>query len=232
MLFQLWLNLCLLAAALVGLIYHGRYRASRLLPAYLGLGVLSRIPVLLWRDQFYVWWYWLLTEIAFALFALALAVEMLWLVFGRLPVGRRRTTHAVAVVLLALLVALVLAPGPPAAASSDWVYYQGTLRASQAKCAAGVLFALLLVFSVRYRIPLDPLHRDVASGLALWQLLQVWAEPLVVLDPFLGIGPQGLQRLIYTGVLVAWVRAAWRPDEASALCPAALRLLRPWQVRA
>ncbi len=227
-----WLNLCLLTAALGGFLHQGRRRASRFLLAYLGFGVLSRVPLLLWRDQFHVWWYWLLTELVCALLALALAVEMLWLVFGRLPMGRRRTTYAAAILLLALLATVVWTPAPPASASDDWVYYQGTLQAAQAKCAAGVLFALLLVFSFHYGIPLDPLHRDVAAGLALWELLQVCAEPLAVLDPFLGVGRQGLQRLIYTGMLVAWVHTAWRSDEESALGPAALRLLRPWQVGA
>ncbi len=228
----LWLNLSLLTAAVVGLIYRGRGRASRILLAYLGFGILSRIPVLLWRDQFYVWWYWLLTEVMAAILVFALAVELLLLVFGRLPVGRRRAAWTAAVLLVSVLVALILAPAPPTGASEDWVYYQGNVRVSQAKVAAGVLFAFLLIFALQYRIPLDPLHRDVAAGLALWELLQVCAERLAILDPLLGIGPQSLPRLIYTGMLVAWVHAAWRADEVSILSPVALRLLRPWQVRA
>jgi hypothetical protein len=228
-----WINLCLPAAVLLGLIRdrHQR-RVSRFLVVYLAFVVVGGLPLLLWRKQFHTWWYWLVTELVCASLALALAVDLLRLVLGRLPVGRRRSALVTAIVLLAVWLSLLVAAGPPTSASADWVYYQGSLRAAQAKCAAGILFVVLLALASRHGVPLDPLHRDVAAGFALWQLVHFFAEPLAVLDPFLGVGRQGFQRLIYTGMLIAWVQAAWRRDEASALSPAAARLLHPWRVAA
>ncbi len=227
-----WVNVCLLLAALVGVVSGSRLGASRLLPVYLGFGVLCRVPLLLWRQQFHTWSYWLLTELVCAFLALALAVELFRLVFRRLPIGRRRAAYAAVLVLAVTWIAVVLIPAPPAAASANWIYYEGSLRAAQAKCASGVLFAVLLGFAFYYGLPLDPLHREVAAGLALWELLQACTEPMAVLDPFLGIGRQGFQRLIYTGVLVAWAQAAWRREEVSALSPVAMRLLQPWRTPA
>lgn len=226
-----WANLALLLCALAGLACCRRVRALRLLPVYLAVGVLTRIPLLLWRERFYTWGYWLATELACALLALAIAYELVTVVFGRLPAARQRAALLAAAVLAVACAALLVQPVEPGA-SADSIYYQGSLHAAQAKLAAGIVCGLLLATALHYAVPLEPLQRDVAAGFALWALLQAFGEQLAVLDPFLGVGRQGLQRLIYTGVLSAWAWAAWRPSPATALSPAALRLLQPWRAAA
>jgi hypothetical protein len=228
--FFLALHIAVMAAMLAGLVVRGMRGAPNLLPAYVIVGLTQKILFLLWPGRFYVWSWWLVGELASTLLALGLALQLGVLVFGRLPVGRRRLAELGVVVLLIALVVIIHAPAPAVDASVDSVYYQGSLRASQATAAAGWIFAAILGLSLQHGVPLERMHRDVAAGLALWALLQGFASELSVLDPFLAIGRQGLHRLVYTGMLVAWAIDAWRRDEETDLGPEALRLLRPWRV--
>jgi hypothetical protein len=220
------LNACLAALALAGLIARRRTAASVVLPVYLALLVVERPPMWFWPETFYTWSYWLFTDLLEAALRFALAIELLRLVLGRLPMSRKVagsvTLAIVGAALLLTLLAPELSAGPP-----EWIYFQAAQWAWGATFVGGWLFAALLLLALWYGVPLDPLHRDVASGLVLWALLQAFGPDLAPLDPILG--RQTLQRVVYSGMLLAWVRAAWSLDAPTPLGPAAQRLLQPWR---
>jgi hypothetical protein len=226
------LHIALMVVLLAALAVRGMRGAPRLLIAYCAIGGSLKALLLLWPGTFYNWAWWLVFELIGAVLVLALAIEIGLLVFGRLPVGRRRLTELAVAVLFVALVVILAAPAPAGDASTNTIYYEASLRASQAKCAAGWLFVAILALSLQHGVPLEPLHRDVVAGLAMWTLLQVFGEELSILDPYLGIGRQGFQRLVYTGVLGVWAITAWRPEERSDLSAEAIRLLWPWRVSA
>jgi hypothetical protein len=219
-----------MAVLLSALAVRGARGAPKSLIVYCAIGAALKALLLLWPGTFYTWAWWLVFELVGALLGLALAIEIGLLVFGRLPVGRRRLTELALVVLAVTLVVILAAPAPSVDASTSTIFYEASLRASQARCAAGWLFVAILALSLQHGVPLEPLHRDVVAGLATWTFLQVFGAELSVLDPYLGIGRQGFQRLIYTGVLGAWAITAWRPEERSDLSAEAIRLLWPWRV--
>ena len=219
----------LVTATLAGVLWRGRWRASLVLPLYLLAMCLEKPPMWLWPDRFYTWGYWLGTELLEALLRLVLAVELLLLAFGRLPVGRRRAGATAAAILLVATGCFALAPVPPIGLSPDVLYAAASLRAAQATFTAGWLFTALVALSIYYRLPLDPLHRDVAAGLALWAALQAFPLVLMPLDPYLHLGREGLQRIIAAGFTLAWARAAWHSVEPSPLSPRVLRILQPWR---
>lgn len=220
------LNACLAALVLAGLLVRRRTAASLVLPVYLALLVVERPPMWFWPGTFYTWSYWLFTDLLEAALRFALALELLRLVLGRLPVSRKVASTVTLAILGAALLLTLLAPelvaGPP-----EWIYFQAAKWAWKATFAGGWLFAALLLLALWYGVPLDPLHRDVASGLVLWALLQAFSTDLAPLD--LILGRQTLQRVVYTGVLLAWLRSAWSRDAPALLGPAAQRLLQPWR---
>lgn len=222
-------NLALMGVTLAGLAWRRRMRAPATLPLYLLCGIVLRVPFVLWLERFYVRSYWLLTEVVCAGLGLALSVELALLAFRRLRLVRRWAGAVTAAVLVSIL-GLFSLTAPAGAA--DAAYGLASWRASQAKLGAGWVCALTLVLASRFRVPLEPLHRDVAAGFTLWAFVQAWSTELAALDPILGLGRQGLQVVIYMGVLIAWAWAAWRRDPQSALSPTALRVLRPWRVPA
>ncbi len=215
--------------ALAGILRRGKVAASRTLPVYLLVLIAVRVPVWFWPERFYTWSYWLGTDLLEVVIRFALAVELLRLVFGRLPIGAARARALTLGVLLATFAAIMGAKKPAGSAASE-IYYQATLLAAQATFAGGVLFVAMLALGLWYAVPIDPLHRDVAGGLALWTLLQAFPDELAMLDGALGLGRQALLRIVYLGMLLSWVLAAWRRSEAPQLSPPALRVLQPWRV--
>ena len=227
------LNLLLLVAALLGLWWRRRGKASRFLAWYLAYGAAARVCVLIWPAR--TWAYVFCTEVPCAFLALAMAAEMLVLVFGGLPLGRLRSS-AIAAALLLVAWVTIMAWAPVQSAEvphSDQIWYQASQRMIQAKFTAGWLFMVVVALALYYGVPLDPLHRDVAQGYSTWIFIQIIpAAELAVLDGVLHLGEASFQRLIYTGMLLGWVRAAWREDELPALNSEALRRLQPWRVHA
>lgn len=220
-------NATLALLVLLGLARRGRLGASRVLPAYLLVLALERVPVWLWPERFYTWPYWLATELLEATLRFALALDLLRLIFRNLPAGRARSGEAVLLVVSCSLFPIAAAAGH--LGFGDLAFYDASRLAAWATFAGGLIFASVLVLGLWYALPLDPLHRDVCAGLALWALLQAFPGDLSVLDQVLGLGREALQRLVYLGMMVAWVRAAWT-RESMALSPAAQRVLQPWRL--
>src|SRR5262245_16077027 len=108
---KLWalalLQIAFATCALVGIAWKGWSRISGLfLPFYLLRVVVERLCMMLWPERFYTRGFWLITEVVCAALALGMALEMLLLVFGRLPVGRVRSMRMAAVLLIAAYVVM------------------------------------------------------------------------------------------------------------------------------
>jgi hypothetical protein len=91
------------------------------------------------------------------------------------------------------------------------------------------LFAAWVALVFYYRVPTDPLHRDIAGGFCLWSMLMASSELLRGLDPWMNFGRFAIESLAYPTLLAAWCWAAWRRDPGTALSPDALAVLQPWR---
>src|SRR5688500_17858030 len=101
------IHIIVILAMLAGLVVRGLRAAPRLLPLYLIVGLVQKAAFLFAPGRFYNWAWWLVGELASTMIALALAVELSGLVFGRLPVGRRRMAELGVVVLVVALAMIV-----------------------------------------------------------------------------------------------------------------------------
>ena len=217
--------------ALAGLLRTGQWRGSLAFAAYLVTAAVFRPPVWFWPDSFWKWPYWLGTALIGAGLRYAVAGELLWRAYAHLPAGRRRARSFALLVVATTLLAALLTPRPEST-DANWIYYQGSLHAAQASLGATWLLVLLLLIATWYGLPLDRLHRSIASGFVIWSALAATPETLQVLDPWLGLGRQGLQKAAYVVVLTLWAWRCWTPQQRGDLSVSAERLLYPWRVAA
>jgi hypothetical protein len=224
--------LCLLVLA--GLIARQRVGACKFLVLYLVAGAALRVPVWLWPQHFYTWAYWFVTDVIETALELAIALELAWRIFGRLPNGLARSRRLHALLALATLTSFCWAlpallghvPG------SDEYYAAAVTLVSRITYGCAWFFAALLGLVFYHAVPTERLHRDVAGGFILWCVVFAWREELVAmtdggttLRSFVEIGIS----CIYSFVLVAWTATAWRRDRSTLLSPATIAFLRPWR---
>lgn len=218
------LNGTLAALVVAGLFLRGRARACVFFPAYLGVGVAARLAVWTW-PELYTWNYWLATELLQSALGFGVAVEFARRAFSALPAGRARALRVQ--LLLAAAAGLLLLLIPLAPADTHTRHWQ-ELLARLAHARAWV-FAGGLAVAYYHGVPLDRIHREIAAGFVVWSLIMAGNAQLGQLDGLLQVTRQTIASLVYPGVLMAWLWAAWAPEEETTLSPRAIASLRPWR---
>lgn len=227
---MLLIDIVLLAVALAGLLARRRVSASPLFAVYLGTSALLLLALDTWPQRLQSWDAWLAVRLFQSALRLGVCLDVAVRIFGRLPRGRWRAelllVGVATVTFFAVLVALAH-PTPWAVKDHAWAIREAVRLAGHVAYAGAWMMALVLGLAHFHAVPVDRLHREIGAGLILLSLAQGCSAQLLALDPWLGIGRAGLERLIYMGALAAWAVEAWRAEEH---CPAELvPVLRPWR---
>jgi hypothetical protein len=170
----------------------------------------------------------LLVELAQDVIVLCAAVEICGRIFHRgLPGGRAYTGRAVVTILLLGCLSALFWGRSLASTTSDHELYFALIEAGRRltlTAAAAFTLVGLAVVSV-FDWPLDPYHRNVAAGYLVWQwacvLLMPWPDTAAIL-------PDVWPVWLYTGVLLWWGAAAWRPIDTLGLDHEGQAFALPW----
>ena len=213
------------SVALAGLVARRRLRACLAFPAYLGSAVAGHALVVAAPDTFWNWEFWLTSDVVQTALRLGIAFEITFKTFRPLPAGYRRMRVLFAGLTLAMALMVISGTHLPRSA------FDLTLVMARISYGISWLLAVFILAVAYHRVPIDPLHRDVAVGFGLLGLLVGFAEALSGLDPRLGLGRDVIAKSAYPCLLAAWCVSAWRRDEPTALSPRALRILQPWRAQ-
>ena len=224
-------NVALLLLFLLGLVRRGRVRRLYCLPAYAGATALAAAGALLWPERLHVWSFWLAKETVIRLLGLALMVEMLLTVFDRMPTARRAARRAATCGLACMLgtLACVRAPAAGAAGEADPVMLLLIADVLPRLALASALLALsLLVVTLAYAVPLDPLHRAVIYGFVPYVTLYALAVGAMG-----GAAQHALANLAtgtaYLLMLLLWAHAAWRREPDPPVPREVVSWVHPWR---
>jgi hypothetical protein len=214
-------------AVLVGIAVRRRWCATLAFPLYLLVGAAhktAQVAVAVPER----WLLWLLIDASQNVLALCVAVEIGARIFHRdLPGGRAYTGRIVLVILVGGALAAISWNHQLALVASDRDLYFALIEGSRrVTLTAAVAFSLIGFLVVSYfDWPLDPYHRDVASGFLVYQWASVLLMPWPDTPAFLPhLWPVGL----YTGVLLWWAVAAWRHVDTLGLSAEQQALALPW----
>ncbi len=210
--------------ALTGLVKRRRVRACVVFVAYLasvavGHLALGVAPRILWTWEFLI-----ATDLLQALLQVGIVVEITGKTFRPLPAGYVRVRQVLTLVGGAVAVALGLSLGPISGPSDlsralERVFY-----------GLGFLFLAFMIVVRWYGVPIDPLHRTIATGFAFVTMLVGCMSALAQLDPLLGWGRDSIVKTAYPCVLAWWTLSAWRHDDFGRLSLASVRRLHPWRL--
>ena len=213
-----------MAIVLVGIVLRGRHRLCRSFTVYLAAVLGFELLAVAWPERFFTHSVWMFQETLFAVLKLALALELIYLTFSRLP----GALTAAKVALLAGVAVMLYSVAPLS------FEYEHVAARMQPRLATGTawlfnLFAGLVYF---FRVPLHPYHRTILVGLVPYLAVSG------ILNNFLDVKGWSLLPLIdlldpvaYLMASVYWAYGVWRRDEVPAESPAVLRALQPWRVR-
>lgn len=220
-------NAALSCVVLLGLGVRGRDRACWSFAAYLAFGLLARALTWAFPGALYEPSAWLAVDLTQTILRMAIAVELTWAVYGRLPGGAAGARGLILALALGSVLAALLPP--PATRPEFGALYPVWLRLSQAGYVTALVLVAALGLAAHAGLPTDPFHRALAAGLVLFLVAQVLRPLLLPLDAVLPLGRGAAMKLAYPAILVLWARAAWRRDDGSELSPLALRALHPWR---
>ncbi len=212
------------AAALAGLVWRRRARACRAFALYLATAALGHLLLLIAPQAFWNWEFLTLTDALQAGLQLAIVAEIGGKAFHALPVGYRHLRLVLGCIALATAFAALptLSPRgglPDAALHVERVFY-----------GIGFLFIAFMAVVRYHGVPLDPLHRAVATGFAVIALLSGCVSALAALDPASSWGRDFIVKTAYPCVLAWWTVNAWRRDDFGRLSLEAVRRLHPWRL--
>ena len=214
----------LAAAVLAGLGVRRRWRRCWSVTAYLASAVAFNAIAGLAPGQFFRWDFWLGAQIVQGLLVLVVAAELTLRIVRNLPGAR---PMARAALLAALLLGLaVMWTGPPP--RSGLAAHIASTLTPRLDVARTVVFVCLLVVTRAYRVPLDPWHHAVVTGLALYSALAgVCGESLRVVGWSESDSLGSIVAAGYLLLLLYWNHAAWRtePDVPEHVA----RRLWPWR---
>ncbi len=215
----------LAALAVMGLVVRGKLRACLAFPAYLGSAALGHSLVALLPATFWKWSFLAPTDALQAALRVAIALEIAHKTFGPLPRGRARVSAWMAVVLFALV--------PVAALQPREIGDAFELARVIEPVSYGIAFLFLVyIGAVRfYGIPIDPLHRALATGFGVASVLVGCVSLLWRFDGVAGLGSDLIVKTAYPCLLAWWAWAAWRRDTFAGLSPVSLKRLHPWRTR-
>lgn len=210
----------LAVAALAGLVVRRKLHVCLLFPVYLlsaalGHAALLAFPVALWN-----WQFWAATDVVQAALRLGVAIEIAIKTFRPLPAAGRMLRLYFLVAIVAIAARVLLFPREFADAFElalvvGWISY-----------GVAFLFTGLLLIVLYYAVPLDPLHRAIAIGVAVASAVLAFAHTIPAQDHW---GRAWLSATAYPLVLAAWTISAWRRDTWRGLSPASVDRLWPWR---
>lgn len=223
------IHIGLLVAILVGVAVRHRVQAAVGFVAYLIVTLASKLAHATDRITPADWFPYLLEQVAQALLALGVAVEIGGRIFHKraAPAGRAYVARAMLALLVLGLVAAVAWGLQLRDARTDGDVYDALLDVER-RVSGAAMWVFVAVFGIaelRYHWPIDPYHRDIAIGFG------VYRAAFFALSP----GPEMPMQLpavwpvwLYTAVLLLWLRAAWRRDDFSHIDVRFRRLVFPW----
>lgn len=220
---QSFLAAGLAALAFAGLLLRRKAGVCRLFPLYLACASAGHVFMATWPEMFFNWTFIALGSTLQAALRLGIVYEITWRTFKPLPRGFVRVGWLMVLVSLALVPVAASVPRDLGDAFDLW-------RAVE-RVSYGIAFLFLLyVASVRfYGIPVDPLHRALATGFGVVSVLVGCVSLLWRFDPWFGLGRDLIVKTAYPLLLTWWVVAAWRRDEFSGLSDESVRRLHPWR---
>jgi hypothetical protein len=219
-------GLLLLGGTLSGLVVRRRLALCYSFAAYLVAVLTGDLLILLWRERFFNWNFYVFKESVYVVLKFLVALELAAVVFQAFP-GAAATARTVFLLTLGgILIGLLYAPGH----GPDMVAIMTDLHPRISNGSAG-LFVLILVLSIWYRIPLHDLHRAIARGFAAYLVIAAVAFHILGQIP-------GVERLsnwldvgTYLTVLSYWAWSAWRQEATAPVSEDTLRRLQPWRDR-
>jgi hypothetical protein len=219
------LTTALLAAlALLGLVRRGRVRACRAFAAYLATATLGHLLLATAPQRFWTWQFLTATDLVQALLLCAIVAEITHKTFRPLPVGYRRARRVLSALALGAM-GVVAVSGRDVDSPAQF-----SLLLERASYGLGFLFLGFMVVVRWHAIPVDPLHRSIATGFAFVTMLVGCVSALASVDPVPALGPHFIVKTAYPCVLAWWAHNAWRVDDFGRLSPEAVRRLHPWRL--
>jgi hypothetical protein len=208
---------------LAAVIRFGIWRACRTFPIYLAAVAVPGLVFVLFPSTF-TWNTWLAKETLQVGIKLAMAAELVFLVFAGLPRARRAAEIALAVVLAATL-GLALRAGPGADA-----YDLAKRLLPLVNDGTAIAYCGILLLAAWYRVPMHPLHRAILRGLAPYLLafsfalhaLEAWGWDVR------GDAASYANNVCYLALLGYWFMAVERAAQDDPLPAEVMRELRPW----
>lgn len=214
---------------LVGLVHRARSRRAWLLPVYIGVTALTEALWLL-RSNARSWDYWALKELLLTLLMAAVAVEISVRVFAHLPGARRHAWGALVLVLVGTLLAVWQAPGVAGGlVAGTWRYVLVVQVLPRLAIGSVLLCVATLAVMAYYRVPLDPLHRAVLFGLALYLLLYAGPMASAATNEVGRFVMYNVTPVVYLAVLAMWAYVAWKAEPEPPASPDVVRRVQPWR---
>lgn len=218
----------LMAAILWGIAYRHRWRAAIFFPAYLVVGTTYKAAQSLGVFGPQDWLLWLSVHLVQSALTLALGVEIATRIFHRrLPGARVWTARAVLAIVGLGCAAAVAWAIQMQGVQGDAAFYNALVEAIRRLSATSlwVFVAAFWLALVRFGWPVDPYHRDLALGFAVYDAALLLLSPQAVASSFL---PESWPIWLHGAVLLLWLRAAWRPIDVSHIAPELLPFVWPW----
>ncbi len=215
------------ALALSGLAARGRLQRVIALPVYLAFATLAEGARLCRADIAMRWDYWAAKELALGLLMAGMIIEISIRVFARLSGARSAVWAAIVAVVACTAVAIWSAFRVYDDVPSAQVLVLEVLPRLAVGCV--MLCVCTVVAMAHYRVPLDPLHRAVVCGLALF--LAAYAGPMGSADEH-AFGRHVMYNvtpLAYLAVVAWWAWAAWRVEAAPDAPPEVVAQVQPWR---
>lgn len=186
--------------------------------------------VAIYPSIFWTWSFWGVSSAFQALLRVAIAFEIAFKTLRPpLYAGRKRIRFLLLVISLGTTAAVLFYP------RSLRTAFDFTLLVESTSYGIGWMFGAFLLVVLSYRVPIDPLHRDVAGGFGILNALVFYREALFNLDPWFGLGTAAgrdlITKTLYPCLLVFWNVSAWRRDEPTAFSPEVEEMLQPWRTR-
>ena len=196
---------------LVGLIARKRAHLCWSFTVYLAAIAVGNLMVMLWPEQFFTRWFYILKESVYNVLNLCLAAEMAYRVFRAFPGALARARLVLAPMLALITIGVISVP--------RGIDYIDIVTRYHPQIQTGVIWLLsaTAVLAVWYNLPLNPLHRALLLGMSSY--LIVFATLANIARSF-GYSQtratlSKLDGFAYLAVVVWWAYTAWRSEHAN-----------------